>query len=78
MNLLLRKKKNDNYKNKRWQRREEEKVEEAPPSRTRAAKPLTFDPKAGAVADPKQNPLMDLFNIPNDNMQTLTHSSTRS
>jgi hypothetical protein len=32
---------------------------------------LTFDPKAGEVADPKQNPIMDLFNIPSDSMQTL-------
>jgi hypothetical protein len=49
--------------------REEEKAEEAP---TTTATPLTFDPKAGEVADPKQNPLMDLFKIPSNNMQTLT------
>jgi hypothetical protein len=49
--------------------REEEKAEEAP---TTTAAPFTFDPKAGEVADPKQNPLMDLFKIPSDNMQTLT------
>jgi hypothetical protein len=44
--------------------KEEEKVEEAPP--------IAFNPRAGEVADPKQNPLMNLFNIPSDNMQTLT------
>jgi hypothetical protein len=49
--------------------REEEKAEGSP---TTTAAPLTFDPKAGEVADPKQNPLMDLFNIPSDNMQPLT------
>jgi hypothetical protein len=49
--------------------REEEKTEEAP---TTTAPPFTFDPKAGEVADPKQNPVMDLFNIPSNNMQTLT------
>jgi hypothetical protein len=49
--------------------REEEKAEESP---TTTAASLTFDPKAGEVANPKQNPLMDLFNIPSDNMQTLT------
>jgi hypothetical protein len=36
--------------------REEEKVEEAP---TTSAVHLTFDPKAGEVADLKQNPIMD-------------------
>jgi hypothetical protein len=49
--------------------REEEKAEEAA---TTTTAPFTFDPKAGEVADPKQNPLMDLFKIPSDNMQTLT------
>jgi hypothetical protein len=49
--------------------REEEKAEEAPPT---TAAPFTFDPKAGEVADSNQNPLMDLFKIPSDNMQTLT------
>jgi hypothetical protein len=49
--------------------REEEKAEESP---TTTAAPSTFNRKAGEVADPKQNLLMDLFNIPSDNMQTLT------
>jgi hypothetical protein len=49
--------------------REEEKIEEAP---TTTAAPLTFDPKTREVADPKQNPLMELFKIPSGNMQTLT------
>jgi hypothetical protein len=49
--------------------REEEKAEEAS---TTIAAPLTFDSKAGEVADPKKNPLLDLFKIPSGNMQTLT------
>jgi hypothetical protein len=36
------------------------------------AAPLTFDPRAGEVANRKQKPLMDLFNIPSNNMQMLT------
>jgi hypothetical protein len=71
---MRRKKKNDNngYKNKRWQRRERKKKWRKHHQPTSAV-PLTFDPKAGEVADSKQNPLMDLFNIPsNNNMQTLT------
>jgi flagellar biosynthesis/type III secretory pathway chaperone len=50
------------------QERQREK-EEAP---TTTAAPLPFDPRAGEAADQKQNPLMNLFNIPSDNMQTLT------
>jgi hypothetical protein len=49
--------------------KEEEKAKEATPT---TAGSLSFDPRAGEVADPKQNPLMHLFNIPSDNMQTLT------
>jgi hypothetical protein len=49
--------------------REEEKAEEAP---TTIAAPLTFDPKAGEIANPKQNPLINSFKIPSENMQTLT------
>ena len=33
---------------------------------------LAINPRAGEVADPKQNPLMSLFNIPTNNVQTLT------
>jgi hypothetical protein len=49
--------------------KEEEKADEAPPA---TAASLAFDPRAGEAADPKQNPLMHLFAIPSNNMQTLT------
>jgi hypothetical protein len=50
--------------------RDKEKMEEAP---TPTATPLPFDPRAGEVVDQKLNPLvMNLFNIPSDNMQMLT------
>jgi hypothetical protein len=49
--------------------KEEEKAEEAPPA---TAASLAFHPRAGEAADPKQNPLMHLFAIPSNNMQTLT------
>jgi hypothetical protein len=48
--------------------KEEAKAEEATPT---TAASVAFDPRAGEAADPKANPLMHLFNIPTDNMQTL-------
>jgi hypothetical protein len=44
-------------------------MEEVPPP---TAALLSFNPKAGEAADPKQSPLMNLFEIPSDNMQTIT------
>jgi hypothetical protein len=51
--------------------RVEEKVEDPPPTR---AVLVTFDQKAGEVANPKQNPLMDLFNNPSNNTNPHTAS----
>jgi hypothetical protein len=48
--------------------REEAKPDKAPRTTTAS---VAFDPSAGEAANPKQNPLMNLFTIPSDNMQTL-------
>jgi hypothetical protein len=65
---------------KRWRRRRQEEQQETAEERQETAEEkeeekveeVALNPRAGEVADSKQNPLMNLFNIPSDNMQTLT------